>query len=420
MIGIHHPPSDRGMPRTDGLEKLRSFCRVTRDRGYSWAWSDTCCIDKTSSAELQEAIGSMYTWYQRSSLTIVHLFGVTAASPLSALSSSIWFRRGWTLQELLAPPNLIFYSQDWSPCTASSIASAPSNVKNDPVMLKALQRTTGIPSQHLSEFRPGVDDARTRLQWASARLTTRPEDTAYSLFGIFDLHLPVLYGEAEEKALGRLLEQVISQSGDTSGLDWVGKASSYHSCFPARIESYRSPPSVQPKMSDIDFERSIFRARRLVSVDDALKFYQTIAALPFPQFANRRLTLPCIVHDVQAIGYKKMWTDDYVYEIQAAGLRLLTIASSVELKDGSQGSSRLPYVLIRVWDRSLLGETLEEDEVTAAYRMVVQLGQPFGALLLEQLPRREYKRIASSRIIVAHAEGPISIARSEFKTLSMV
>ncbi|KIK11586.1 hypothetical protein PISMIDRAFT_58083, partial [Pisolithus microcarpus 441] len=74
------------------------------------AWSDTCCIDKDSSAERQEAIGSMFSWYHRSSLTIAYLSDV---SDTASLASSAWFKRVWTLQELLAPPTLVFYMQDW-------------------------------------------------------------------------------------------------------------------------------------------------------------------------------------------------------------------------------------------------------------------------------------------------------------------
>lgn len=90
----------------------------------------------------------------------------------------------------------------------------PSNHKADGVVLEELERATGIAFRFLTDFTPGMDDARSRLQWVSSRRTTRPEDIAYSLFGIFNLYLPVLYGESAEFALGRLLDEVISQSGD--------------------------------------------------------------------------------------------------------------------------------------------------------------------------------------------------------------
>ncbi|KIN97801.1 hypothetical protein M404DRAFT_159568, partial [Pisolithus tinctorius Marx 270] len=186
----------------EGLAKLQNFCILTLQHDYIWAWSDTCCIDKDSSSEFHEAVGSMFSWYRRSALTIVHLSDVPDAMPFS---NSVWFRRGWTLQELLASPSILFYSQDWSlymNCTSP-------NHKTDSAILAELQEVTGIGELHLKYFSPGMDDARSRLQWASTRSTTRSEDSAYSLFGIFQVHLPVFYGETVENALGRLLMEIV-------------------------------------------------------------------------------------------------------------------------------------------------------------------------------------------------------------------
>jgi len=91
---------------TDAISKLQFFCQECCQHGYFWAWSDTCCIDKESSAELQEAIGSMFSWYRLSALTMVHLADV---SDTGRLTSSVWFKRGWTLQELLAPHTMLFF-----------------------------------------------------------------------------------------------------------------------------------------------------------------------------------------------------------------------------------------------------------------------------------------------------------------------
>jgi len=176
----------------EGLVKLQQFCVAARERDYMWAWSDTCCIDKDSSIELQEAIGSMYSWYQRSALTIVHLADVTDAG---SLSGSEWFQRGWTLQELLASKTIQFFTRNWSlyrGCVAS-------NHKEDGAVLNELVEATQIARNYLVNFHPGMDDARSRFQWASQRRTTRPEDMAYSLFGIFGVHLPILYGKRSKK-----------------------------------------------------------------------------------------------------------------------------------------------------------------------------------------------------------------------------
>ncbi|KIO09062.1 hypothetical protein M404DRAFT_132264 [Pisolithus tinctorius Marx 270] len=228
------------MSAKEGFKKLQAFCLVACERGFLWAWSDTCCIDKDSNAELQEAIGSMFAWYRQSSLTIVYLSDVPDTG---SFGSSEWFRRGWTLQELLASQSILFYTQPWS--LYKNLTS--SNHKTDIAVLEELERATGIESRFLTHFAPGTDDARSRLQWASLRRTTRPEDIAYSLFGIFNLHLPVLYGESAENALGRLLAEIISQSGDISVLDWVGEASRFHSCFPALINSFQTLPLLRPQ-----------------------------------------------------------------------------------------------------------------------------------------------------------------------------
>ncbi|KAI5993007.1 hypothetical protein EDD15DRAFT_2141108, partial [Pisolithus albus] len=182
------------------------------------AWSDTCCIDKHSSAEVQETIGSMFAWYRQSALTIVYLSDVT---DIGSLGSSEWLRRGWTLQELLAPERVVLYTKTWS--LYKNITSP--NHKMDVVVLEEVEGVTGIERRFLKMFSPGLDDARLRLQWASTRTTTRAEDIAYSLFGIFNVHLPIMYGESSENALGRLLAEIVSQSGDISVLDWVGEPS---------------------------------------------------------------------------------------------------------------------------------------------------------------------------------------------------
>ena len=137
---------------TLGIIKLQPFCSSAAKHGYMWAWSDTCCINKESSAELQEAIGSMFRWYRHSPLMIVHLVDV---SDDDELSSSEWFKHGWTLQELLATRALLFFTQDWLPygdhCSA--------NHKENRFILAELEKATKIASHHLEEFCPGLDDA---------------------------------------------------------------------------------------------------------------------------------------------------------------------------------------------------------------------------------------------------------------------
>ncbi|KAG2340652.1 WD40 repeat-like protein [Suillus weaverae] len=154
--------------------KLQKFCKVARDAGHHWAWSDTCCIDQNNNVELQQSVNSMFV--------------------------CIWNTRGWTVQEFLAPKIVLFYQADWT----LYLGNRSHNHKGSVSIMRELEHSTGINARALVDFRPGTRDARKKLRWASNRDTTREEDIAYSLFGIFDGNLPVIYGEKRQKALGRL------------------------------------------------------------------------------------------------------------------------------------------------------------------------------------------------------------------------
>ncbi|KAL4065807.1 hypothetical protein V8B97DRAFT_1982079 [Scleroderma yunnanense] len=401
-----HSQAIYDMDLTDGIIKLQSFCTASSERGFMWAWSDTCCIDKESSAELQESIGSMFGWYRRSALTIVHLADVSDSG--GALSSSIWFERGWTLQELLAPHTLLFFTQDWL-----LYKDLTSNHKEDNTVLAELAKVTNIASHHLTDFHPGTDDARSRLQWASTRRTTRPEDMAYSLFGVFNLHLPVLYGEPRENALGRLLAEIISRSWDISVLDWVGEASPFHSCFPAHIAVYRTLPC--PASYTGKAPPSSFNAYELEALN---VLFHTLSTIDPPQYIGRRLRLPCITHRVTTIQLKECRTTtlQYVYELRAEGLSPIEIMLPNEFPTDSR--TPLPYVLIRPWHSKLLDPSVVDTAATE--QLAMALGQPFNALLLEELPRNEYQRIASSSVTIARPADAASILRSNIRTLNII
>src|SRR6187402_1527990 len=105
--------------RKPGFEKIAATCRLARGQ-YRHVWVDTCCIDKKSSAELSEAINSMFSWYRDAKKCYVFLSDVVwgdhnTNSPAeweSKFRDSRWFKRGWTLQELLAPDLVEFFSSD--------------------------------------------------------------------------------------------------------------------------------------------------------------------------------------------------------------------------------------------------------------------------------------------------------------------
>ncbi|TQS33157.1 hypothetical protein Golomagni_06507, partial [Golovinomyces magnicellulatus] len=199
-----------------GCQKILSACRLASAHDLKYVWIDTNCIDKTSSAELSEAINSMFDWYRDAQICFVHLQDIIF-DPDSAVSttnltelfqSSRWFSRGWTLQELLAPKCLRFYDKNWTHITDKKLC------------LEALSVVTSIPIPIL-QSQVNIRGASTaqRMSWLSRRKTTRREDMAYCMFGIFGVNLPLLYGEGH-KAFTRLQEELIRSSYDHTIFCW--------------------------------------------------------------------------------------------------------------------------------------------------------------------------------------------------------
>jgi hypothetical protein len=163
-----------------GIDKLQRFCKVARENQLRWAWSDTCCIDKTNNVELQESIISMFSWYRLSSATIVYLSDVTDEK---SFRNSVWFTRGWTLQELIAPRLVWFYKKDWTPYIDSK-----QNHKEDPRVVKIISEITSIDQTVLNQFVPGLrdvgsDEVKKRMSWLACRKTAKIEDMAYCMMG---------------------------------------------------------------------------------------------------------------------------------------------------------------------------------------------------------------------------------------------
>jgi hypothetical protein len=397
-----------------GIEKLQSFCRIARDAGYLWAWMDTCCIDKRSNTELQESVNSMFVWYRHSALTVVYLCDVPPSSQSGALARSVWNERGWTFQEFVAPRVVIFYQQDWS----LYLDDRSPNHKESPAIMKELEDATGIDALSLISFCPGMSNARQRLQWASSRVTTLQEDVAYSLFGIFGVHLPVIYGEKKQNALGRLLQEIVARSGDITVLDWIGQASEFNSCLPAHITSYTTSPRSISFLSEDEIQATISSLRNnFVAVDLALKLYSQLDNTSAARFANCRLHLPCIAFRVTHVSLSYGPSQETRYEVKADGLRDLLITTKEPIVQFLRTRpTQQHFVLVRPWDRSLLElsdfadlpnveDNTENEEVvdpeSQALRFLVRLGHPFGAFLLARQRGGEYKRVASDHDIIA-------------------
>ncbi|KAL4072751.1 heterokaryon incompatibility protein-domain-containing protein [Scleroderma yunnanense] len=200
-----------------GYQKILGCCKQAKGDGYGWLWIDTCCIDKRSSAELSEAINSMYRWYENSRVCYTYLHDVPGtAFPVESDKRTYpnsngwpeWFSRGWTLQEMIAPNDVRFFNKDWH------------HIGDKKTLAAILSSITRVP-QHvltngLSGNRPCVAQI---MSWAAGRMTSRVEDRAYSLLGLLDVNMPMLYGEGK-KAFHRLQLEIIRMSNDQSIFAW--------------------------------------------------------------------------------------------------------------------------------------------------------------------------------------------------------
>ncbi len=215
-------------PRDFVSEKIGRCCELAEKHGYKWVWIDTCCIDKTSSAELSEAINSMFRYYALAGICYGYLRDVEAAffafedlendrdlpepywhGRYLSFRLSIWFQRGWTLQELIAPRLFVFLSSSWEVIgTKADLAELLEKHFRIPATVLRLQVSH-------TEF-----SIAQRMSWFQTRKTTRPEDEAYCLLGLFDIHMPPLYGEGRN-AFRRLQEEILKQLPDTTLFAWA-------------------------------------------------------------------------------------------------------------------------------------------------------------------------------------------------------
>ncbi|KAI4944578.1 hypothetical protein J4E91_008581 [Alternaria rosae] len=190
----------RARSKLSGYRKVRFCGEQALREGIHFFWVDTCCIKQESSQEVSEAINSMYRWYHDAVTCYVYLADVTVGGTTSqetksqpawllAFRSSRWFTRGWTLQELLAPVSIQFYSQNGY------------RLGDRTTLLPQIQWSTGISEAALRGSHPSNFTVEERISWARKRITKREEDAAYSLLGLFDIHMPLIYGEGRKNAL---------------------------------------------------------------------------------------------------------------------------------------------------------------------------------------------------------------------------
>jgi hypothetical protein len=216
-------PSDKTIAK-DGYIKIERAIELAQEHGYAYIWVDTCCIDKKSSAELSEAINSMYKWYQNAGLCIALLTDVSTKDravycgagsfesehqefACHIFESCRWMKKGWTLQELIAPVKVLFYDRDYNYF---------GNKRN---LRDSLSRVSGIDRDVLESSDPSSASVAARMSWAADRKTSRDEDLAYCLIGLFGVNMPLLYGEGD-RAFIRLQEEIMRTSDDHSLFTW--------------------------------------------------------------------------------------------------------------------------------------------------------------------------------------------------------
>ncbi|KAH7418715.1 heterokaryon incompatibility protein-domain-containing protein, partial [Cadophora sp. MPI-SDFR-AT-0126] len=189
-----------------GFDKIRFCGERARCDGLQYFWVDACCIDKSSSAELTEAINSMFRWYQDAAKCYVYMSDVSVSGSIGddefsrrwkpVFKRSRWFTRGWTLQELIAPKSVEFFSKE------------EQRLGDKQSLEQTLHEITGIAIQALRGSALSHFSVDERMSWAAKRQTRREEDNAYSLLGIFNLYMPLIYGEGRENALIRLRKHI--------------------------------------------------------------------------------------------------------------------------------------------------------------------------------------------------------------------
>ncbi|PIL28781.1 hypothetical protein GSI_08825 [Ganoderma sinense ZZ0214-1] len=223
--------------------KIREACKTARDHGHRYLWIDSCCIDKTSSSELSEAINSMYQWYKLAVVCFAFLSDVSAEDEHDAEDSSfrrsLWFTRGWTLQELIAPGEVHFFSKEWtfigSKHTLAHLINEITNISD----------TALLHIERLNTF-----SVAQRLSWAARRETTRVEDQAYSLLGIFDINMPTLYGEGH-RAFRRLQEEILRRIPDQTLFAWGANGTIESLKIAYREAHYSSEPKPDIGLSSL-------------------------------------------------------------------------------------------------------------------------------------------------------------------------
>ena len=236
-----------------GWTKIERTCREAQRCGFDYVWIDSCCIDKTNNAELSESINSMFQWYSEADLCLVYLADFDANATDSELDTMLhsarWFSRGWTMQEIIAARAANFYDRAWCQFgTRESLRDILAYITN--IDVEVFTPPEGPDAMSTRDLLDTIPVGR-RMSWAASRQTTRPEDMAYCLIGLFQVNMPMLYGEGGEQAFVRLQEEIMRDRNDLSLFAWRAKDSSTHRGILARS------PDEFVGLSDLQLEQDI-------------------------------------------------------------------------------------------------------------------------------------------------------------------
>ncbi|KAH7119703.1 hypothetical protein B0J11DRAFT_534424 [Dendryphion nanum] len=266
-----------------GFKKLQGCCKKAAADGFLYCWVDTCCIDKTSSVELSEAINSMYRYYKQSVICYVYLADYEISSTRASVdhqkfAKCRWWKRGWTLQELIAPVNVEFYSASWV-----ELGTKRSMEKN-------ISHITGVNTTVLTGSEPFYFTVAVRMTWAAGRETSRVEDQAYCLMGIFGVNMPLLYGEGH-RAFVRLQEEIMRINEDYTIFAWTA-GPSYQGLLATSPDLFQRSLDSTTIHNGISGKKYQLRTERLAQSCYAL-FHPPEQHEP-PSFTSRgiRVTLP--------------------------------------------------------------------------------------------------------------------------------
>jgi len=187
-----------------GYKKIEKFAQYVRDHldGIDYLWYDSCCIDQKSSADVSEAINSMFRYYSGAHICLAYLADVKHPDDLVGFENSVWHTRGWTLQELLASKHVTFLSSSWD---IIGYKGPRGESCSKPALEPVLAKITGIPEDTIADPENCQRfSVKEKYEWIAGRSTTKPEDMVYCLLGLFDVSMPTIYGEGVANARKRL------------------------------------------------------------------------------------------------------------------------------------------------------------------------------------------------------------------------